>query len=69
MEKILIIVGIIVLYAILAGIFYTILKKLGAPEGVKEVLAFFFPSTIIVFIFIGIIYFTYKLIYKLFKWE
>ena len=69
MEKILIIVGIIVLYAILVGISYAILKKLGTPEGIKEAFALFFPLGIPILAFAFIVYCTYKLIYKLFKWE
>ena len=53
------------LYAIIAGIIYAVLKKLGVPEGAKEVLALIFPLSIP-----GLItYCTYKLIYKLFKWK
>lgn len=60
---------ILLLYAILAGITYAVLKKLGMPEGVKETFALFFPLGIPVLVFGFIAYCTYKLIYKLFKWE
>ena len=69
MWQIVLIVFILTLYAILAGIVYTVLKKLGTPDGIKEAFALFFPLSIPVIVFIFIIYHTYKLTYKLFKWE
>ena len=69
MWQILLIILILTLYAILAGIIYAVFKKLGAPEGVKEVIALLFPISIPVLIFGFIAYCTYKLVYKLFKWK
>lgn len=68
-QIILLIIFILTLYAILTGIVYAVLKRLGTPEGVKEVFALFFPLGIPVLVFGFIAYCTYKLIYKLFKWK
>lgn len=69
MWQIVLIIFILTLYAIFAGIIYAVLKKLGAPEGVKEVFAVFFPIGIPALILGFIAYCTYKLVYKLFKWK
>lgn len=69
MYIILLIIFILTLYAILTGITYAVLERFGVPEGVKEVFAFFFPLGIPILVFIFIVYHTYKLTYKLFKWE
>lgn len=69
MWQIVLIILILTLYAILSGIIYAVLKKLGTSEGVKEVTALFFPLTIPLLVFGFIAYCTYKLVYKLFKWK
>lgn len=69
MWQIVLIIFILTLYAILAGIIYAVFKKLEIPEGIKEPFALFFPIGIPTFVFAFIAYCTYKLIYKLFKWE
>ena len=69
MWQIALVILILTLYAILTGIVYAVLKRLEAPEGFKEVFAIFFPLGIPVLVFAFIVYYTYKLIYKLFKWE
>lgn len=69
MGKILLLILILTLYAILTGIIYAVNKKLGALEGVNEIFAVFFPIGIPVLVFGFIAYCSYKLIYKLFKWE
>lgn len=47
MGKILLMVGIVILYAILTGVMYALFKKLGIKEpGVAEALAPFFPLSI-----------------------
>lgn len=69
MWQIVLIIFILTLYAIFASIIYAVFKKLGAPEGVKEVFAVFFPISIPAIILGIIAYCTYKLVYKLFKWK
>lgn len=69
MWQIVLIIFILTLYAIIAGITYAVLKKLEFPEGVKEPFALFFPLGIPTLVFGFIAYYTYKLIYKLFKWK
>lgn len=69
MYTVLLIIFILILYAILAGVIYAVLKRFGTPEGIKEVFALFFPIGIPVLVFAFISYCSYKLIYKLFKWK
>jgi hypothetical protein len=69
MQQIVLIVFILTSYAILAGIIYAVFKKLGVPEGVKEAFAMCFPLGIPILIFAFITRCTYKLVYKIFKWE
>lgn len=69
MCKVLLIILILTLYAILAGITYAVFKRFGVPEGVKESFALFFPIGVPVLVFGFIAYCSYKLIYKLFKWN
>lgn len=69
MWQIVLIIFALIVYAILVGIIYAVFKKLEMPEGIKGPLALFFPIGIPILVFTFIVCYTYKLIYKLFKWE
>ena len=69
MWQIALIVFILILYAIIAGIVYALLKRLGMPEGIKEVFSSFFPICIPLLVFMFIAYCAYRMMYKLFKWK
>ena len=68
MGKILLISGIVILYAIFAGVWYALFKKLGIKEpGVAEASALFFPLGILCIILFAIAYIAYDVTARIIK--
>ena len=68
MGKILLMIGIVILYAIFTGVWYALFKRLGIKEpGAAEALALFFPLGIPCIILYAIAYITYKVTARIIK--